>query len=130
MAELEAGAEFAELAEEHGTDGTKTRGGDLGWFGPGQMVGPFEEAAYAAEIGEPVGPVETQFGWHVIEVTEDRVQPVPSFEQVRAELEREAVAAAVQAALTEAREEAEIERAESLPDPAATRRIDLLNRAD
>lgn len=64
------GGDFAELAAQFSDDGTAQRGGDLGWFGPGRMVAPFEEAAFGARIGQIVGPVETQFGYHLIEVTD------------------------------------------------------------
>ncbi|GIV59805.1 MAG: peptidylprolyl isomerase [Rhodothermaceae bacterium] len=64
------GADFAEMARQHSADGTRARGGDLGWFGPGRMVEPFEQAAFNARVGEIVGPVETQFGYHLIQVTE------------------------------------------------------------
>lgn len=67
---LNDGADFGELARRYSIDtGSGMRGGDLGEFGPGQMVPQFEEAAFGAEIGEIVGPVETQFGYHIIEVT-------------------------------------------------------------
>lgn len=64
------GEAFEEMAREFGDDGTATRGGDLGWFGPGRMVAEFEEAAFDAPIGRLVGPVKTQFGYHLIEVTD------------------------------------------------------------
>ena len=64
------GGDFDALAREHSDDGSANRGGDLGWFGPGRMVAPFEEAAFGARIGQIVGPVETQFGYHLIEVTD------------------------------------------------------------
>jgi peptidyl-prolyl cis-trans isomerase D len=71
---LRAGGDFAALAAEHSDDGTASRGGDLGWFGPGRMVEPFEEAAFGARVGQVVGPVETQFGYHLIEVTDRATQ--------------------------------------------------------
>ena len=61
-------AEFGDVAAENNPDSTSATGGDLGWFGRGQMVGPFEEAAFSGEIGEVVGPVETQFGYHLIQI--------------------------------------------------------------
>jgi len=64
------GERFEDLAREFGDDGTASRGGDLGWFGPGRMVAEFEEAAFNAPVGRLVGPVETQFGYHLIEVTD------------------------------------------------------------
>lgn len=67
--QLANGADFAELAKEYSEDtGSGANGGDLGWFGPGRMVEPFEKAAFNARVGQVVGPVETQFGYHLIEV--------------------------------------------------------------
>lgn len=71
LAELEEGADFGDLAALHSIDpGSGSRGGDLGCFGRGMMVAPFEEAAFGAEIGEVAGPVESQFGFHLILVNE------------------------------------------------------------
>jgi len=70
LKEIKAGASFAEKAREHGTDGTASRGGDLGWFSAGQMVKPFESAVFAAtKPGLLADVVETDFGYHIIEVT-------------------------------------------------------------
>ena len=85
-AELDAGADFAELAVERSTGPSGPSGGDLGCFGRGQMVGPFEEAAFAAEVGVPTGPVETQFGQHLILVSERQEATVRPFGEVRDEL--------------------------------------------
>lgn len=62
-------ATFEEMARQFSQDGSSLRGGDLGWFGRGQMVEPFEDAAFGARTGQVVGPVKTQFGYHLIEVT-------------------------------------------------------------
>jgi peptidyl-prolyl cis-trans isomerase D len=79
-ARIERGDEFADVAAELSDDpGSKSSGGDLGSFGRGQMVGPFEEAAFGAQVGDLVGPVETNFGVHLIEVlakTPGGVQPL------------------------------------------------------
>ena len=67
---LDSGEDFAAVARQVSDDpGSGQNGGDLGWFGPGAMVAPFEDAAFAARDGVLVGPVETQFGMHLIEVT-------------------------------------------------------------
>ena len=83
--QLDAGGDFQKLANEHTSDPSgKTNGGDLGFFGPGQMVPEFEKAAFALEVGAYTKePVQSQFGWHVIKVEERRPQQPPAFEQVK-----------------------------------------------
>lgn len=72
---LNAGEDFAELAEIYSEDpGTKDKGGDLGYFGKGAMVKPFEEAAFAAKKGAIIGPIQTKFGLHIIKVEDKRVK--------------------------------------------------------
>lgn len=68
---LNRGGDFATLARSHSIGPSKRNGGDLGYFRKGMMVAPFEEAAFALDIGEVSEPIKTQFGWHVIKV-EDR----------------------------------------------------------
>ncbi|XKE95763.1 peptidylprolyl isomerase [Metaplanococcus flavidus] len=70
--ELDGGADFAELAQEYSTDGSAAEGGDLGWFGVGAMVPEFEEAAYSLEVDEISEPVQSQFGYHIIQITDKR----------------------------------------------------------
>ncbi len=71
MNRAKRGEDFAALAKEYSKDpGSAANGGDLSWFGKGRMVQPFEEAAFNAAVGQVVGPVETQFGWHIIKVTD------------------------------------------------------------
>jgi len=71
--ELERERDFTSVARQFSDDGsTRERGGDLGWFSRGRMVAPFEDAAFGAEIGELVGPVETPFGFHVLQVLAER----------------------------------------------------------
>lgn len=85
---LRDGASFAELAAEYSDDPVSAaQGGDLGWIEPGDMVEPFEEALYAMEQpGERSGPVETRFGWHLIELGEIRAPQGKSFEEAREEI--------------------------------------------
>lgn len=107
-AELEAGAEFAALAQEHSTGPSGANGGDLGWFAQGTMVAEFEEAVAALESGELSKPVETQFGWHLLRLEDSRTEEVPSFEDVRADLSQSLQRAAIEARLQALRAEAEI----------------------
>ena len=83
--QLDGGADFQKLANEHTTDPSgKTSGGDLGYFGPGQMVPEFEKAAMALEPGAYTKePIKTQFGWHVIKVEDKRPRQPPPFDQVK-----------------------------------------------
>ncbi len=85
--QLENGGDFAELARENSQDpGSAENGGDLGCLGKGETVPPFEEAAFAAETGEIVGPVETEFGYHVIEVTEIREEQTQPLDEVEPQI--------------------------------------------
>ncbi|MCQ8783886.1 peptidylprolyl isomerase [Mangrovibrevibacter kandeliae] len=82
--QLDAGADFEKLASEKSTGPSGPQGGDLGFFGPGQMVPAFDKAAFALEPGKYTEqPVQTQFGWHVIKVEEKRPQQPPAFDQVK-----------------------------------------------
>ena len=70
MNRINGGESFAELARKHSSCPSGRNGGDLGFFRRGQMVKPFEEAAFSAKKNEVVGPVQTQFGYHLIMVTD------------------------------------------------------------
>lgn len=70
MAQIKSAQDFAKLAAEHSLCPSGVNGGDLGFFGRGMMVKPFEDAAFALETGKVSEPVQTQFGWHLILVTE------------------------------------------------------------
>jgi peptidyl-prolyl cis-trans isomerase C len=67
--EIAGGADFAELAREHSSCPSGARGGDLGEFGPGMMVPEFDQVVFSADVGTVQGPVKTQFGYHLLEVT-------------------------------------------------------------
>lgn len=68
-AQIEAGADFADVARAHSKCPSGRQGGDLGEFGPGQMVREFDEVVFSAEVNALEGPVKTQFGYHLLEVT-------------------------------------------------------------
>ncbi|MEM6615175.1 MAG: peptidylprolyl isomerase [Pseudomonadota bacterium] len=113
LTEIEGGADFAEMAQEHSTGPSGPAGGDLGFFQRGQMVPPFEEAAFALEPGGISEPVQTQFGWHIIKLEERRPVSPPPFEEleprIREIMERQAQASLVE----ELRGAATIERTPS-----------------
>ena len=79
---LMKGEDFATVAKEKSKD-PSAEGGDLGFFGHGKMLKPFEDAAFALKDGEISDPVQTQFGWHIIKVEERRTRPLPTFDQVK-----------------------------------------------
>ncbi len=108
--ELEGGADFAELAKEKSTGPSGPRGGQLGWFGKGAMVPPFEEAVIAMEVGAISAPVQTQFGWHVIKLNETRIKDAPPLDQVRAEVTEDVRAEAVQKRVEELTEAGTVTR--------------------
>lgn len=82
--QLQDGADFAELAQEHSIDPGSSNGGDLGWFSSDAMVAPFSEAVEQMEVGSfSSEPVETQFGWHVILVDDRREVEPPALDTVR-----------------------------------------------
>lgn len=82
---IEAGADFGELARELSEDeGSAASGGSLGYFGRGQMIAAFEEAAFGAQVGEIVGPIKTDFGYHLIEVQDHRQGGLQPFDQAQA----------------------------------------------
>ncbi|MEX2535283.1 MAG: peptidylprolyl isomerase [Trueperaceae bacterium] len=109
LGDLEEGADFATLASERSIDPGGQGGGDLGCFARGRMVPPFEEAAFAATTGEPVGPVESQFGQHVILVYERNEPSAADLEEVSAAIEQQLQTQEVAATIEELREDAGIE---------------------
>lgn len=89
-AQLDGGADFAALARENSIDPGAANGGDLGFFGRGMMVQPFEAAAFGlANAGDVSAPVQSQFGWHIIKLAEKRQSAPPSFEQVAAQIQNQ-----------------------------------------
>ena len=67
--QIEGGVDFAEMAKKHSSCPSGKSGGDLGEFGPGQMVPEFDTVVFSGPVGQVLGPVKTQFGYHLIEVT-------------------------------------------------------------
>ncbi len=72
MIRLSKGEEFAALAKRFSRCPSKSKGGNLGWFGPGEMVPEFEKACFNGKKGEIVGPVKTEFGYHIILINDQK----------------------------------------------------------
>lgn len=126
IAELEGGADFATLAKEKSTGPSGPNGGELGWFGPGMMVKPFEDAVVALQPGEISGPVETQFGWHVIRLNEVRNATVPSLDEAREQIEGDLRQKAVEQAVADMTAKAEVTKMVDGIDPAILKRTELI----
>jgi peptidyl-prolyl cis-trans isomerase C len=109
IADLKAGGAFEELAKQS-KDPSGQNGGDLGFFGRGQMVGPFEEAAFKLQPGQITeAPVQTEFGWHVIKVEEKRMSSPPALDEVREELRNYLLKQKFDAAMAALREATKVE---------------------
>lgn len=111
-AQLDDGADFAELAKEKSTGPSGPNGGALGWFGKGQMVPEFEQVVIGLEKGQVSDPVQTQFGWHVVILNDKRKSEAPEFAAVRDELAQSVRQEAIQAKINELTQAGNVERPE------------------
>lgn len=128
-AQIDGGADFAELAKANSTDtGSGANGGELGWFRKGMMVAPFEEAVAAMTAGKVSDPVKTDFGWHIIKLNEVRDAAKPSLEDVRKELTSAIQQKAVEDHIAKITAEATITRPGEGIDPAALRDATILDK--
>lgn len=110
IAQLEKGADFAELAKEHSTGPSAENGGDLGYFSRNQMVEEFAAKAFELEPGSfSKEPVNTEFGWHIIKVEERRPSPKPEFEQVQERVRAQLADELVREMISELRASAKID---------------------
>lgn len=107
---LRSGADFASLAKEHSTGPSGANGGDLGWFSLDKMVPPFAEAVKSMNKGDiSVTPVQTNFGYHVIQVDDLREIEQPSFEDMRTQVQQQMIRDTINDYINSLRENAEIE---------------------
>jgi peptidyl-prolyl cis-trans isomerase C len=120
-AELDKGADFAELAKKKSKDPGASDGGDLGFFTKDQMVPEFSAVAFALEPGKISDPVKSQFGWHIIKVEEKRNRKPPEFDQVKGQIETYVARKAQADYVGKLREAAKIER---MDKPAETAKSD------
>jgi len=116
---LDGGADFAALAARHSIGPSAARGGDLGYFDPARMVAPFSRVALALRPGQySKTPVETPFGWHVIQLIDLRQVGAPAFSELEAALKAEAEGGAREAIMGQLRANARVEiLSEQLPEP-------------
>jgi len=106
LAKVKAGGDFAALAKQYSKDpGSAEKGGDLGWFGRGMMVKPFEEAAFSLKAGETSGIVESDFGFHIIRLVGVEPSRIKAFDEVKAQIESELAEQAAQKRFSEIAEQ-------------------------
>ena len=117
---VKGGEDFAKVAGEVSKDpGSGKEGGDLGWFTKDRMVPEFSEAAFKMKPGEVSEPVKSQFGWHVIKVEETRTKPLPSFDEVKDQVEQYLTRKVQNDIVVALRAKGKVERLDA-PAPAAT----------
>ncbi len=114
LGRIKNGEDFAKLAQENSKDGSAVRGGDLGYFGKGAMVKPFEDAAFALKkVNDVSEPVQSQFGWHLIKLTGQRAAGTMPLAEVKASIEAqlksEKIDAAIESLVKELRGKATVE---------------------
>ncbi len=108
---LKGGEDFGKVAGEVSKDpGSKSDGGDLGFFTQDRMVQPFAEAAFKLEAGQISDPVKTPFGWHVIRVEEKRMKTVPAFDEMKEQVETYLTRKTQQDLVLGLRQKAKVER--------------------
>jgi peptidyl-prolyl cis-trans isomerase C len=124
--QLDGGADFAELAKEHSKDpGSKDDGGNLGYFGHGQMVPQFEAAAFKLKKGEVSDPVKTQFGWHLIKLEDRRTKQPPAFSVVKDRIMQSLLLHKAQQSAAELRSNAKID----VVDPEIKKAVEERSKA-
>lgn len=123
---IDGGGDFATLAKENSKDpGSKDNGGDLGYFGRGQMVPQFEQVVFTLKPGEVSDPVKTQFGWHLVKVEDRRKKQPPSFEVVKDRIVQSMLLQKAQQTAVSLRNDAKIE----FLDPKIKAAIEERNKA-
>ncbi|MDQ7020004.1 MAG: peptidylprolyl isomerase [Robiginitomaculum sp.] len=131
IAQLKNGADFAKLALEKSIDpGSRLEGGELGYFSQDAMVEPFAKAAFALKKGEISEPVQTEFGWHVIQVEARRKQAPPSFDEMRPRIVRFMTFDEIQKLITQLRMAAIVERDDTPKETEAPMPVDGKNKAE
>lgn len=126
LAEIEGGKDFAEEAKAKSQDGAAANGGDLGWFTLDKMVQPFSEAIAAMKEGEVKGPVQTEYGWHVVKLMESRLASAPTLDDVREELAGDMRQKAVEDRVKDTVAKAKVEKMVNGIDPAVLLDVTIL----
>ena len=123
---INEGENFAKLAAEFSIGPSSPNGGSLGWFVIGQMVPEFEAAVLSLELGMVSRPIKTEFGWHIIKLDGERLQPQPNLEELRPQLELQLRQDFLNSKLDELRDLSDINYFETNIDKAVIKEIKML----
>ncbi|OOY14915.1 peptidylprolyl isomerase [Thioclava sp. DLFJ5-1] len=124
--EIDNGGDFAELAKKNSTDGAAANGGDLGWFKLDAMVKPFADEVAGMKDGEVAGPIQTQYGWHVVKLLGTKMVDAPKLADVRKKLEGDIRQEAVQKRVKAVVGEAKIDKMTDGIDPSVLKDQSIL----
>ena len=126
--EIDDGADFAAEAKKNSTDGAAANGGDLGWFKLDAMVKPFGDALAGMKDGEVAGPIQTQYGWHVVKLIGTKMVDAPKLADVRKELEGDIRQQAVEKRVTDVVKAAKIDKMTQGIDPSVLKDQSILGK--
>ncbi|MEL6678648.1 MAG: peptidylprolyl isomerase [Pseudomonadota bacterium] len=124
-AEIAGGADFSEQAKAKSTGPSGPNGGNLGWFGQGDMVPTFDAVVQTMTVGDVSEPVQTQFGWHVIKLNDTRLSPLPSRQELQPTLRQQIVQSALREELEKMRDGATVTLSETEVPPSALSSVEL-----
>ncbi len=127
-ADIDGGKDFAEEAKDKSQDGAAQNGGDLGWFTLDKMVPEFSDVISKMQPGDVVGPIQTQYGWHVVKLFESRPAKTPSLDEVRDQISGDLRQAAVQERVTETLKTAKVVKDTDGIDPAVLKDTTVLGK--
>lgn len=127
-AEIDGGKDFAEEAKAKSQDGAASNGGDLGWFTLDKMVPEFSDVIAKMKAGEVTGPIQTQYGWHIVKLYESRPATAPKLDEVKDQIAGELKQKAVQDRVTETVKAAKVEKTVDGIDPAVLKDNSILGQ--
>ncbi|RWR14290.1 peptidylprolyl isomerase [Paenirhodobacter populi] len=127
-ADIDGGKDFAEEAKEKSQDGAAQNGGDLGWFTLDKMVPEFSEVIATMKPDEVVGPIQTQYGWHVVKLFDSRPAQTPTLDEVRDQISAELRQTAVQDRVTDTLKSAKVVKETDGLDPAVLKDTTILGK--
>lgn len=125
---LRESKDFSELAKTRSTGPSGPNGGNLGWFSKGMMVPSFEKAVLVLKVGEISGPIQTQYGWHIIKLVDVREKAIPTLDEARSEIEQALRQEDVKIEIQNLTSKTKVIRSEISIDPSIIRNTELISK--